>query len=159
MSTNPLALVDDPTFDALVNDEVRGVGDATVAAQLRLPENAERWYNSLNHMKKSVEAQLSADRAERSLRQVECLVNGDKIAWLTYRGERDKWRAGSIRFKNGVEHRLAEAKVTLRNQRSDLRVDLLRAERNLLLAAIKQHKATVASPSDADLELWKVIDG
>jgi hypothetical protein len=102
-----LSTLSDEDFEDLVNQDVRGQLDREISLQLREPENVYRWYNSLNSLKKSVEAQFVVKKAELSEQRLE---NPTEDEWLRTVAEHERWKAGAVRFKTGVEKRIAEAK-------------------------------------------------
>jgi hypothetical protein len=169
----PLKLSDlsDDSFDDIVNQDTRGALDSVTSAALREPENLDRWYDMLLTLKRRVEAQLAANRGEQAAKQAEYLSLGDqgKMLWLRYKASNEKWRQGAIRFKNGLEDKLAEAK-RLRSQAStETYPALVTKERDTaikqvmrLRSAIVEHKiATIheqGDQDDIDGRLWDLAD-
>ena len=162
----------DDEFDRLVNDDVRGTALPWLAEQLRTPELADRWYEALLNLKKSLEVQLTADRAERSEKQSEFIKLGElgKPKWFAYRAARDSWRAGAVRLKNGVETRLREAKKLRAEHRSSQYTKLVTNERDFawhslermrhVILAHKEHECTDECDIQgcvADLTLWSTL--
>lgn len=164
-------------FAGVVDQEVRGRAPRDLAQALRSPEVADRWYQQLVTMKKSAEAQLAAKSADDKEQRItltlvarefpekskEMLRRADEV-----RAQYLKWRAGVLRFRSGVEERLAEASWR-RRMSTSLIPSALIDERNQLLsqvsaltAAIKAHKASMADleeADEADEALWRTIAG
>jgi hypothetical protein len=174
-----LLKMDDTSFRELVDAEVRGRASPELTASLRSPEIAERWYQQLLVMKKSVESTLAAKTAEDKeqrlvlLDAADSVSDPDQAADLRRRANQSraqylKWRAGALRFRAGVEERLAEA-AWRRRLAGSVNPAALLEERNQLLGrlgmlteAIQAHRdsmADVASEDidDADRELWEVL--
>lgn len=163
----------DDHFDDLVNKDVRGFLDAETSELLREPEYAERWYNSLLVLKKSVEAQLTTNKAEQGEKHNECMKKGPagKREWFEYKAQADRWRSGAVRFKAGVEERLREARGNRNEERGAQYIDVVTRERTQareyaleLRSAIFDHKTHVCDDRCdddiciADTELWSVLD-
>lgn len=150
-------------FNDYVNADIRGTADEEVSEELRRPENVQRWYTCLLTNRNNVDSQLANGKAERSKMFAECVSKGSagKQEWLDYLAAHDKWRAGAIRFKNGTEVKLAEAKMLARTQESVVIRERNEAiERaNTLRAAILHHRDTVDELEDeADRILWEAVN-
>lgn len=161
----------DEEFDEIVNQDVRGILDEETSVQLREPLNLERWHDMLLTLKRRVEVQLAANRGEQAAKQAEYLSLGSqgKVLWLRYKSQNERWRQGAIRFKNGVEDKLSEAKRTRSVSRSENFPSILIRERDgaiqqvmTLRNAIIQHRiATVNEEGDQeelDSHLWDLAD-
>lgn len=158
------ALLDMPEdqFRAIVDREVRGTA-RDVGPVLRDPRISWRWYFALVQMKKSVESQLGAKRAD--LAKVRPTI--PQYEYEQKLTEFHQWRAGALRFKSGVEERLLE----IRSQNSRFRPngEIIEDQRNWALTAnfalvqgIREHQKVMLkdSPdevSDADLALWELV--
>lgn len=170
---------------AAVDDYIRGrvshrlgdrdadSGSPEILDQLRQsPEVLDRWYYTLIELKRSVESQLAARRADTDAKQSHLLSRSDtrsKNEWLTVKGDFETWRGGALRFKNGVETALLEAK-SLRGQSG---VDSALADRDryihkvqVLLEAIRKHQDHDCNQTDCpddrclgDEELWGTLEG
>lgn len=162
-SENSLSSYTDDKFRALVDDDVRGILDHQVAKLLRKSENVERWYYALVLMKKSVESQLGAKRAE-----VQQYVHDPSPSARSRLNDYNSWRAGALRFKNGVEAHLLEAREIIAQDTRMSHTELVKSERNFALGemerlktAILDHRQTVLregfEPTAADLDLWKCV--
>lgn len=132
-------------FLKIVNDDIRGNADPKYHTALRKPESARMWLDALLELKRSCETQLAEDKALRSEAR---LKTWSKEDWSKFVAERDRWRAGTIRFKNGIENKIAEAS-TLQTQ-------------NLAQAIAAHHKAILAAAPDddtsvADEKLWAEV--
>jgi hypothetical protein len=161
----------DEAFDDIVNQDTRGALDSVTSAALREPEHLDRWYDMLLTLKRRVEAQLAANRGEQAAKQAEYLSLGDqgKVLWLRYKASNEKWRQGAIRFKNGLEDKLAEAKRLRMQASNESYPTILTRERDHALkkvvqlrSAIVEHKlATVneeGDQDDIDTRLWGLAD-
>lgn len=133
---------------AVVNDDVRDKARQDQSRALR--EDPTPWHNALLELKRSCETQLADDKALRSEKRLKCMALGEdgKEQWAKFLAERDRWRAGIIRFKNGIENKLVEA-YYLKGQEPSLR------------AAIIAHKDVVLNGEDdlddADERLWSKV--
>lgn len=141
MKLSDIQNMSDNEFRRLVDSEVRGNSGSSVRSLLHDPSIDKRWYFTLLTMKKSVESQLGAKRADLATRVNNPDYESDKIEYFT-------WRGGALRFKNGVEDRLLE-----------IRKDWDAAHEKLI-AAIRVHKDSVLDEfpdevSSADESLWE----
>ena len=146
---NPLM---DRQFKETVNSDIRETISKTEAEQLRQPENLETWIIVLKSMKRSVDLQLSANKHERLERYAE--IGSDETEWLKYRIENEKWRYNAIRFRDGVENRLAEANFLYGQQDSNIRYI------QTLETAIRTHRKAVledTADDSTDDTLWEVL--
>lgn len=159
-----LLSLDDERFRSIVDSAVRGNVSKETMAQLKTPEVANRCYMALVTMKKNVEGQLAAKRADYNRQRVQFRKNPNKLReaeerWLT-------WRGGALRFKTGVE----ELMVEIRGKRSPSDW-ALRAERNEVVIAYENLRQAIAAHRDhvctaecdekecvADVTLWSVLD-
>jgi hypothetical protein len=128
-----------------VNDDVRDTAAHDVHDDLRSPEGLDRWIVALSKMKRDAESQLANDKAERTEKRL--VTNKDE--WMEFVAKRDRWRANVIRFKSGVENKLAEATY-------------LRSERTSPWTAIAEHREIVLRGTDeeaanADELLWELL--
>lgn len=123
-----------------------------VSSALRSPEHLERWAAALKKMKRDVESQLvsqNADIAEFRAQQP------TMDEYREYHRNISRKRADMIRFKSGVENKLDEAMMLLRQ------VDV---DEPFYLTAIEKHRSTVLYGTDkeaavADENLWQVLPG
>lgn len=178
MNVDDLLAMSREDFAQLVDMEVRGRAPADQSALLRSPELADRWYSQLVVMKKSAESQLAAKAADDKHQRLALLDAADASEPMVAKDLRRrasesyqlylKWRAGVLRFRAGVEERLAEASWRRRSVPSMIPTALLDERRQLLdqVAALSQaigmHKASMADVNpddidDADEQLWKVL--
>lgn len=145
--------------------EERGIL-ARLSPQLRQQENLDRWHSILVEMKKSAETQLGARKAD--LKKFYGTIGKDKYE-TRLRGFL-RWRAGTLRFLNGVEERLAECRrlrtyefggklpgllESLREQITQVAVTY----EDQIIAHKRQTLADGLEPSPFDQHLWAVIDG
>lgn len=167
-----LTSLSDEAFNEIVNADVRGTADEQTSLALRDPMVVDRWYDTLASLKRSVEAQLTANRGEQAAKQAEFLRMGPsgKAMWLQSRAAAEKWRQGAIRFKNGVEDRMAEARRLRSHLDQNSYVRILARERDnavketmRLRSAIVKHRAAVEldqdEQDDIDERLWAVVEG
>ena len=82
---------------------------------LRSDAVVRRWYDTLVATKLSIETQFATykiERAEKYYQLVKGIItNDDYMRWVE---EKNKWRAGALRFKASVEAKIAESKKYLR---------------------------------------------
>lgn len=127
-----LALSDDD-FRSVVDDAVRNPDDVR-ASLLRHPDVVARWYFTLVSMKKSVEGQLAAKKAEyAAAKATSPVAKRDQAGY-------ERWRAGALRFKAGVENQLLEARLLREGNMGDQEIAMAVRERNRLIAAITAHR-------------------
>jgi hypothetical protein len=139
-------MMNDKEFSKLVNDDIRDDVSKQDAAWLRSDDVISRWINELTCIKMSVERQLSLHKSERAKNRA-TIDNSEE--YVQYLAEAEKWRAGVIRFKTGVDLRLMEAKFLYRNGNNKYR------------AAIVEHQRTIENDAEfseiADMTLWSVL--
>lgn len=169
-TTMNLSDLSETAFHEIVNADVRGTLDSQTSAMLREPENVPRWHDTLLDMKRSVEAQLTAKKGELAQQRAEYMVLGERgrPLWAQAQASAGKWKQGSIRFKNGVETKIAEAKRLLSTVARDEHVASLTRARDraikealVLRTAIIEHRARVMADDDneeIDDHLWSVLD-
>ena len=163
--------LDAEQFDAIVNADVRGTLDADTQKKLREPENAERWYSTLVHLKRNVEAQFASNAADRVAKQAECLTRGEKgrVEYLHFLAGQERWRAGALRFLHGLEDKISEARIHRSALHSEqhastalLQRDMLMRELIDLRSGIIQHRKSVLADDDEegdpDDALWSLVD-
>lgn len=160
--------VSDEEFNDYVNADIRGTADAQVSAGLRQSDVLDRWYNCLLANKNNVDAQLANNRAERAEKFAECTRKGSagKQEWIDYVASQERWKSGAIRFKNGTEVKLVEAKSILRKTLAETGTPVLIRERNdavqtanRLREAITRHRDTVEDDEvEADEALWANLE-
>lgn len=148
--TEQLSGLDDEDFEDLVKDDARSRTSPEVADALRSPILARRWYLALRKMLMSVEGQLAAMTAENTAKVQRLYAARQPRQAMIEQADFAAWRANSLRFKNGVDMRLLEARELLREHDSLDRVAVL--ER-----AIARHRDAADEASEADLRLWSVI--
>lgn len=159
----------DDAFISIVNQDVRGSLNPEISQLLRDPAIADRWYDALLGLKRSVESQLSASKAEKSQKIAEFNILGND-GWLQARVQTDKWRAGAVRFKNGVEDRLSEAKRFREEAHKTLDITVVVAERDNALREVRRLRSGIIKHRDhecdsscddnciGDEELWSLLD-
>ena len=105
--------MEDEAFERIVNQEARGQASPEIGAYLRSPAVVERWQATLLALKRSIEVQLIAKKAELAEAKAAAHTLGPagKAVYLRELADYEKWRAGAIRvLAKGLEGRLAEAK-------------------------------------------------
>ena len=128
-----LLALSDEDFRSVVDDAVRNPEDSR-ATLLRHPDVVARWYFTLVSMKKSVEGQLAAKKAEyAAAKATSPVAKRDQAGY-------ERWRAGALRFKAGVENQLLEARLLREGNMDDQEVAMAVRERNRLIAAIAAHR-------------------
>lgn len=155
-------------FRSLVENDIRGTSDAREV--LRSPQVIERLYSTLLSMQKSVEGQLAARKEDMEAARIKSIAEGRNAlpGWAEDKAKYSKWRAGSIRFKVGLEQALMEVRHVRDQQRTENRGLLFEDEANVRLmrrlqmleAAIKKHRDAFDEndeATDADLELWAYL--
>jgi hypothetical protein len=153
-------ILSDEEFKDLVDEAVRGQLDPNTMAALKDGSVANRTYTVLVGMKKNVEGQLAARKADYGrARKNPDKKKLDEIddTWLS-------WRAGAIRFKSGVESLMLE----VRDKRTPNDWSL-RAERNELANAYENLRKGIIAHRDhlcdeacdvscsADDLLWSLV--
>ena len=135
-------MTDIDRFKNLINADIRGT--ASTEEQQTLHDDLDLWRSCLLEMKRNSEFQLASSRAESHEKRLEL----DEDAWQEYEADRLRWKANTIRFKNGVENKLEYIK---------------RLEREDLAYAIAEHRENVlaAGPEDDTVEfderLWSKV--
>lgn len=175
--TAKLAAMPEVEFRGQIDDDTRGKGSPELAAALRSEALMERWYEALLAMQSSVEGQLAAKGADSRAKVADFRrrLNGsmgkdkDRLNELLLfeQAQSERWRAGAVRFKSGIEEKLLEARRLLRAHDNPLVTDRTAEERNRALArisvledAIRKHREAFPvedDPSDADTELWSLV--
>lgn len=177
----PSALLDltERDFYNIVDRDVRGRLESGLARKLRDPLVIERWYQTLLRMKKTVEGTIAAKKAETRGQRIELDVFGSttvdgveqsfddpQLEIARIHSEFLKWKAGSIRFKVGVEERLTEVSWRRKLVVSQLILSVAQVERNEFAAevmrlrkAIEQHRSEIDrdDATEQDEALWSII--
>lgn len=134
--------MNDKDFNQLVNAEIREDANREDVEWLRRSENLDRWLKELVQIKMNVEKQLANARYDRA-NAFATLSQEELTQWNV---DHEKWRAGVIRFKTGVDKKLVEVKYRQESMVSDL------------LLAISRHCAIIGDEGgEADEELWATI--
>lgn len=165
-------------FYKFVDQDVRGKLPPKLSALLRDPVISERWYLVLVRMKKNVESTLAATHADlrskrlRTLARIEELdeeKDRKRIAELRAMihkaaAEYEEIKAKRIRFRSAVEdaiqdarwYRFQQGRVEVAEQRQVMANELA-----TLRGAVRRHHESIddEDADDADIELWRVIDG
>lgn len=103
---------DDPQFVELVGRDLRGKSTPEESAYLRSSEVVTLWRDALRVIRSDLETQNISRKADAEAFRTACMRKGPqgKQEWFEYKASWDAWKAGSSRFKRGVEMHLAEAK-------------------------------------------------
>lgn len=161
--------LNDVDFRAIVDDDTRGRAMQEVSEALRSPALMERWYETLLAMQNSVEGQLGAKEAESKAKRASFRSQGKEDMAQHETSRHEQWRAGALRFKNGLDEKIGESRRILRANGSTLVNDKMAKElanthrrvRQLEAAIIAHHKASEAAgkrPSDFDIALWTELE-
>lgn len=118
----------------------------------------ERWYMDLSDIKRNVEGIIAAKRADMLSMRID--PDFDNIS-----AEYHKWRAGTLRFVNALEGRLALARhLTDRHLVAARAAEVVKDRDDLgrqvlaLKKAIRLHKSRhTGEVTAADLKLWKWV--
>jgi hypothetical protein len=151
------------TFRAVVDEDIRNRAPEQVHEALRTEDLVERWYTCLLLMQTSVEGQLASKSADNRAEVQMFYARRDPEGAMRALAAHEQWRAGSLRFKNGVDQKLIEARSLLR--RFGKAATVMEEQRNRagevarsLREAIERHRASTSNPTEADLALWAVTD-
>lgn len=153
-----------------------------VSAALRDSRVASRWLTHLSQMQRTVEGTLAAREAESESKRadlrravIEAEDNLEPTAHLRAKLEEEKknylyTRAGTLRFKSGLEEVLLEARAIVEKHDVEAYRSQVFKERNAyasrveeLEEAIREHKRSFydeeddLEPSDTDLKLWGTV--
>ena len=146
-------MIEEEQFKEMVNNDIRGQGQPEEAEMLRSPEHVRRWYNTLLSLKRKAEYNISSKRADLLRDQHSLLTENSeewRVEWIGKKADFEVWKQGTMRFRNGVEDKLAEAKT------------LLNPDNSNAVEAIRRHRDEIASGEvDADEEderLWSVVE-
>ena len=165
MSVEEVLARSEENFRSLVDDDVRDLASAEVMEVLRRPEVLDRWHDTLAMMLISIEAQLAAKTAETKAKIAEFRLRNQKDKILQEEASSWRWRAKALRFKSGLNEKMAEVKQLQRTHGQLSLVERATEERNAeifrriqLEKAIQRHRDTLDDdPSDTDEELWRVL--
>lgn len=159
-----LLSLSDEAFQKLVEIDMRRPDDGEeLRAALRDREVIDRTYSTLLTMQKKVEGTLAARRQDMEALRARCLAKGPrgKAEWDQASEKHAAQRAGSLRFKVGLEESLMDVRRLRENHRSVLFENEANARLyqrvSALEAAIRKHRGTFEAddePSDDDVELW-----
>jgi len=125
MNAKQLLSITNPEFHGVVNDDVRSQTDPETAEALRSPEVFDRWWSTLLGMSKSIDGQLGARREEflsqviELKEQIRTTPSETEVSVLETRLSKisanyHRGRAGSLRFKSGLDVWLVEAALIRR---------------------------------------------
>lgn len=156
-------MLTDDAFARLVAEDVKNRVSQEQKDFLRLPENWERWRESLLSLLDSLEEQLQGldEELDRQSTQWEKLgQDGKRLAQEGTAAIDDKRKKAS-RFKFHVEQRLAEVDRLIAFGEENLTEDLKLA--SFLTRAIGEHKKIMyqqgLEPTSLDEALWASIHG
>lgn len=192
-----LSSCDDDVFMSYVDADLRPPErrDPEVSRALRSPAVVERYYTMLLRKSKSIEGQLAAKEADYEARKArlegklgiaeagavrEDSTDEDRRRALgrainlraelkKERSEYQQSRAGTLRFKTGLDMNLVEIKGLIRRYDANRFDQMLAEERNVLAErvrflenAIRVHRseivADVRDGDEVDEELWEVLE-
>lgn len=183
-----LLALEDEAFRQIVDDDLRDFEHSgAYAMALRSPAIVDRWHSTLTAMLKSVDGQLAARgldweatraRIAKERLDIEAddgLMPDEREAKLIakdreHEDEREQYaksRAGTMRFKTGLEEWLVDARRIKQGLTDRLYDSVVTRERNYyaerarsLEEGITQHqKVVIASslPTEADEALWSLL--
>src|SRR5215207_2318043 len=111
MTTGEARHTDHPLRE-LVACDARGRATEEEAAHLRKPEVLEHWTDALHELLTDISAQFQERKAALKRKRIECLARGEagRQEWYEYSANNEKWKAGALRFKAGLEKSMREAK-------------------------------------------------
>lgn len=172
-----IAAMDDATFRRLLDGVIRKhleelenalgtpLPQEDVVEALHSPDLIDRSYQVLVLMKRSVEGQLSARKADFARDSAQTPMTQEKFQKLTTQYQ--TWRGGAIRFKGGLEEFLSFTKAA-RDGLMDHDVVALKKDRDRYLVgfaalkgAVGEHRnsfPTDDEPSYADEVLWNLAE-
>ena len=164
-----LLAMSDGEFEQVVNDDTRHTEDKPRLTQevvdaLRSPEVTRRWYSMLLRMTKNIEGQFAAKTADHRASVLRMKTEqGHRATALREEASFERWRAGALRVKAGLEVRLLEARYLLALRGDTHESDLVLAERNAALGrvgvleeAIRRHRSAGGGPVENEI-LWSYI--
>lgn len=161
-------------FRRAVEDDMKGKLSPAEAESLRTdPELVGRWHSTLVQMKRSIESQIAAKRAETKADKQRLLIDGipqSDPRFLQIDESFNRWYAGVSRFKHGVETTLVEAN-DVRNRVFDRISEILAIqERNKAFQLADLYREAIEAHRDhqctddcdeqgcpADEDLWSVL--
>jgi hypothetical protein len=183
-----LLSVDDSSFRQIVNDETRDFNrpsspfvqnavdqdemKALIRAAIRDPQVLRRWHTTVLLMHKDLEGQFAAKTADMNAKVKELqLRNGKHREILMEQASFEKWRAGALRVKTGLETRLIESRYLMDREGVGVPGEYAIAERNAAYArvhtleeAIRRHRDRTLAEVDGDFEqtehdeeLWRYV--
>lgn len=153
-----LLAIPEADFRSIVDDAIRGHLTTEMAERLKSPEIIERTYLTLVSIKKNVEGQLAAKRADYIKNR--SLMHGDTVGLRATEEAYQTWRAGALRFKSGVEEFMVSIRVL--REKSGLSENFYMRYQELKQAVV-QHRDhwcddKCADECTADKALWKVLE-
>lgn len=111
----------DEEYTKVVNDDIRGVVSEEIADWLRSDDEVEEFYDKLCSLRSDVELQLTTNKGEVHERRATHLrQNRSEEEWHTFLAENERWKAGAIRFRNGVDNRIREVKRIVKDLNESL---------------------------------------
>lgn len=156
----PAAL--DTEFRNHVANDVRGLLSPEDSAELRKPENIDRWCRALVAIKKEVEVQLANKNAKWVKKQAELAHRGDagRAEWLAFKASEIDWRVKAIRFIVSIESHLAAAKELKQVGKGKPTMADARSELDRLREAIRRHRDSLPPDESGveDEELWALLE-
>lgn len=110
MSIDPATSPDDQ-FRVLVARASKGQATDAEREMLVSEGVRERYRTTLLSLKRDAEAQLTERAAALAAYKSRCIADGSKAAYFAEENDYQKWRAGLVRYRNGIEERLAELRA------------------------------------------------
>ena len=157
-------------FRDIVDQDLRGQPGKEakeIAEALRSPEVVRRWHSTLLSIQKNVEAQLASKAAETRSELLMLNLDGKAKDAKQTEANFERWRAGALRFKSGVEQAIFQARDVIDREFPEANHDRIVSERNealtqvmILKNAIRKHRDSFTDEDDAskdDHELWEYV--
>lgn len=162
-----IALLGDEQWKSLIDRDLRTLtkkvrditaDDRELAAALRSPYCLDRYYFTLLRMLKNVEGTLAARREEMIEERNRLLAEGKVAEWRQAQANYASQRKSSLRFKSGLDQTFLEIKFL----RSGLFEAKAETRLQRVLRIVQEHRDGFPEddePSEADLNLWRTIEG
>lgn len=98
-------------FRALVARAAKGQATDAEREMLVSEGVRERYRATLLSLKRDAEAQLTERAAALATYKSRCIADGSKSAYFAEENAYQTWRAGALRYRNGIEERLSELRT------------------------------------------------
>ena len=146
--------MDDATFDRLVSEDVKNLLPQEKSDYLRLPENLNRWKDSLLELIENLDEQI----AELTQDEKTAIQSLPSRMVTEYKINSDEKKTKISRFRFYVMQKISECEKLLA-----LGDDTDESLASFLTKAIQEHKKLMSDngfePTPIDLALWSSING